>query len=65
MKSTKFDQLPNCDERLIVALPADLKAKVFANATRRGLSASTVVREALIAFTAGRATSQRHLGTSA
>lgn len=65
MKSIKFDQSPNFEERLTVAIPADLKAKVFANATRRGLSASTVVREALIAFTCGRATSQRHLGTSA
>lgn len=55
MKSTKFDQLPNCDERLVVAVPAALKAKVFANATRRGLSASIVVREALVAFTSGKA----------
>lgn len=55
MKSTKFDQRPNLEERLTVAIPADLKAKVFASATRRGLPASIVVREALIAFTEGRA----------
>ena len=51
MKSTKFSQLPNLDETLTVAVPADLKAKVFAHATRRGLPASFVVREALLAFT--------------
>src|SRR5690554_4063334 len=45
MKSTKFDQRPNFEERLTVAIPADLKAKVFASATRRGLPASIVVRE--------------------
>ncbi|MCR6671467.1 hypothetical protein [Devosia ginsengisoli] len=55
MKSTKFDQSPNFEERLTIAIPADLKAKVFASATRRGLPASIVVREALIAFTEGRA----------
>lgn len=55
MKSTKFEQRPNLEERLTVAIPADLKAKVFANATRRGLPASIVVREALVAFTSGKA----------
>ncbi len=51
MKSTKFDQRPNFEERLTVAIPADLKAKVFALATRRGLPASFVVRDALVAIT--------------
>jgi hypothetical protein len=55
MKSTRFDQQPNFEERLTVAIPADLKAKVFAHATRRGLPASIVVREALAAFTSGKA----------
>ena len=52
MKSSRFDQRPNFEERLTVAIPADLKAKVFAAATRRGLPASILVREALAAFTA-------------
>ena len=47
MKSAKFDQMPNCDERLVVAVPSDLKAKVFAVATKRGLPASTLIRQAL------------------
>jgi hypothetical protein len=51
MKSIKFEQRPNFEERLTVAIPADLKAKVFAHATRRGLPASFIVREALLAFT--------------
>jgi hypothetical protein len=55
MKSTKFDQNPNFEERLTVAIPADLKAKVFASATRRGLPASFVVREALMAIIEERA----------
>ena len=51
MKSTKFDQRPNFEERLTVAIPADLKAQVFALATRRGLPVSFVVRDALVAIT--------------
>ena len=55
MKSIKFEQRPNYEERLTIAIPADLKAKVFATATRRGLPASIVVREALVAFTQSQA----------
>ena len=51
MKSLKFDQLPNCDERLVVAVPAELKAKVFAVATQRGLPASVLLRQAITALT--------------
>jgi len=55
MKSTRFDQRPNFEERLTVAIPAELKAKVFALATRRGLPASYVVRDALAAAIANAA----------
>lgn len=50
MKSIKFDQLPNCDERLVVAVPADLKARIFATATQRGLPASVLLRQAIQAL---------------
>jgi len=55
MKSTKFSQLPNLDETLTVAVPADLKARVFESATRRGLPASILIREALSVYTTERA----------
>lgn len=50
MKSPKFDQTPNFDERLTVVLPADLKAKLFSIATQRGLPASYIIRDALTAI---------------
>ena len=51
MKSAKFEQTPNCDERLVIAVPSDLKAKVFAVATRRGLPASVMLRQVILALT--------------
>ena len=47
MKSERFAQLPNCDERLVVAVPSDVKARLFRVATERGLPASALIREAL------------------
>ena len=49
MKSDKFDQLPNCDERLTVAVPAETKQRLFAVATKRGLPASVLLRQAIAA----------------
>nr|WP_295889295.1 hypothetical protein [uncultured Devosia sp.] len=49
MKSDKFDQLPNCDERLVVAVPTEVKARLFRVATERGLPASVLIRQALAA----------------
>lgn len=51
MKSDKFDQLPNCDERLVVAVPTEVKARLFAIATKRGLPASVLIRQAIAAVT--------------
>lgn len=49
MKSAKFDQTPNCDERLTVAIPAATKQRLFAVATARGLPASVLLRQAIAA----------------
>ena len=53
MKSEKFDQLPNCDERLVVAVPTEVKARLFRVATERGLPASVLIRQALAAVMDG------------
>jgi predicted DNA-binding protein len=50
MKSAKFDQSPNMDERLVIAVPTELKARVYAAAIRRGLPASVLLRQAVNAF---------------
>lgn len=47
MKSGKFDQLPNLDERLVVAVPTETKAQLFALAAKRGISTSMLIRQAL------------------
>jgi hypothetical protein len=46
MKSA-YDQTPNMDERLVVAVPAAMKARVFEVATERGLPASVLLRQAI------------------
>lgn len=49
MKSVEYDQLPNCDDRIVVAVPSNLKRQIFAVATKRGIPASLLVRQALAA----------------
>ena len=49
MKSAAYDQLPNCDDRIVVAVPSDLKRQIFAVATKRGIPASLLVRQAIAA----------------
>lgn len=50
MKSSRFASTPNMDERIVVAVPAHVKAKLFEAAVDRGLSASVLVRQALSQF---------------
>ena len=50
MKSP-FDPTPTNDAKLIVALPTDLKRRVFEHATARGIPASLFVRQAIAAAT--------------
>ncbi|WP_375450617.1 hypothetical protein [uncultured Devosia sp.] len=50
MKSNRFASAPNMDERIVVAVPAHVKAKLFETAVERGLSASVLVRQALSQF---------------
>jgi hypothetical protein len=52
---TKYPVAPLHDERLNIVLPAPLKRSLFESAARRGLPASMLVREALVAFTSGKA----------
>lgn len=49
---TKYPTAPLHTERLDIVLPAHLKHRLFETAAERGLSASMVVREALVAFVA-------------
>jgi hypothetical protein len=51
MKSTRYDQTPVHDERLVIAVPAEVKRHIFAIATKRGMPASVLIRQALAALT--------------
>jgi len=50
MNRSKYSNPEVMDERLTVAVPADTKAKIFAVANKRGLPASLLMRQAIIAF---------------
>lgn len=50
MRSSKFPQATENDERFTLAVPADLKAAVHALAAKRNLSASYIARQALAEF---------------
>lgn len=50
MRSTKFAAPPALDERLTLAVPANLKAEVHKVAAARGIGASALARMALAQF---------------
>lgn len=49
MNRSKYSNPDQMDERLTVAVPADIKAKVFKAANERGLPASLFIRQAIAA----------------
>lgn len=49
MNHSKYSNPEQMDERLTVAVPADTKAKIFEVANRRGLPASLLIRQAIMA----------------
>lgn len=50
MNRSKYSNPEIMDERLTVAVPAETKAKIFAVANKRGLPASLLMRQAIIAY---------------
>lgn len=50
MNRSKYSNPAPMDERLTVAVPAETKAKIFKAASTRGLPASLLMRQAIIAY---------------
>lgn len=49
MKSPKYDTTPKNDETLNVAVPAEMKARVYEAASKRGVHTSLFVRQVISA----------------